>query len=265
MIFGYFGCPAMGIKGAAIATVISQMISGGMSTTLYFIKNPSLRLNRKSLRFRIDLAGEIYKVAVPMMIATATNSIIMMVTNRVLESISTLAIAFYGIFGKLQTFMFMPVNGLSQGIVPIIGYFYGAKNAKKIRQTTKFSLKIGISVMIFGMLVFFIFPAQLMAIYDASENLLSIGLIGLRVLAITFFPQAYILIYGNIFNALGNGMVNMKCSFIRGILPIPLLLILVRLWGTQWCWFAFVIADTIAALIAHMYYRQLNRTILEKL
>jgi len=102
MIFGYFGCPALGIRGAAIATVISQCVSGGMSTTLYFIKNPELRLNLKKLRIRFDLIGEIYKVGVPMMIVTAMNSIMMIATNRILESISTTAIAFYGIFSKLQ-------------------------------------------------------------------------------------------------------------------------------------------------------------------
>jgi len=265
MIFGYVGFPALGIQGAAIATVISQCVSGGMSTTLYFVKNPHLRLKTGDLRIRFDLVGEIYKVGIPMMIVTAMNSIMMILTNRILESISTTAIAFYGIFSKLQSFMFMPVNGLSQGIVPIIGYFFGAKNPGKIRETTKFTLKIGVGVMLTGNIIFFLFPKLLMTIYDASEALLAIGQIGLRALAISFVPLAFVLVLGNVFTAMGNGMLNMKCSFIRGGLPIPLLLLLVKLVGTTWCWFAFVIADCIAAILAYFSYQKLNRTILHNL
>lgn len=265
MIFGYFGCPAMGIRGAAIATVLSQCVSGTMSTTLYFIKNPRLRLTQKNMRMRIDLVGEIYRVGIPMMIVTALNSVMMVATNRILESISGTAIAFYGVFSKLQNFMFMPVNGLSQGIVPIVGYFYGAKNAEKIRETVKFSLKIAIGVMSVGMVIFIVFPNLLMSIYDASEAMLEIGQVGLRALAISFIPLGFVLVLGNVFTAVGNGMLNMKCSMIRGGLPIVLLLILVKTVGTTWCWFAFVIADYIAAALAIYSYRKLNRTKLEEL
>jgi len=265
MIFGLFGFPALGIEGAAIATVLSQCVSGTMSTTLYFIKNPQLRLKRENLRMRVDLVGEIYKVGVPMMIVTALNSVMMVATNRILEGVSSTAIAFYGVFGKLQNFMFMPVNGLSQGIVPIVGYFYGAKNAAKIRETTKFSLKIAVGVMTVGMVVFFLFPNFLMAIYDASPAMLEIGQIGLRALATAFIPLGFVLVLGNVFTALGNGMLNMKCSMIRGGLPILLLLPLIHIVGTRWCWFAFVIADVIAAVLAIYSYRKLNKTKLENL
>ncbi len=265
MIFGYFGFPALGIKGAAIATVLSQCVSGAMSTMLYFVKNPKLRLKRKNLRMRIDLIGEIYKVGVPMMIVTALNSVMMVVTNRILEGVSGTAIAFYGVFGKLQNFMFMPVNGLSQGIVPIIGYFYGAKNADKIRETTRFSLKIATGVMTVGMIVFFLFPNFLMSIYDASDAMLEIGQVGLRALAIAFVPLGFVLVLGNVFTALGNGMLNMKCSMIRGGLPIILLLALIKVVGTTWCWFAFVIADYIAAILAVYSYRKLDKTKLQNL
>lgn len=265
MIFGLFGFPALGIEGAAIATVLSQCVSGTISTTLYFVKNPNLRLKRKDLRIRFDLVGEIYQVAVPMMIMTAMNSVMMMVTNRILESISATAIAFYGIFSKLQSFMFMPVNGLSQGIVPVIGYFYGAKNADKIREAVKFALKIGVGVMTVGVIVFFAFPTALMSIYETSETLLQMGQVGLRALAVSFVPLAFVLVLGNVFTAMGNGMVNMKCSLIRGGLPIPLLLLLVKLVGTTWCWFAFVIADCIASVLAIQNYRKADKTILENL
>ncbi len=265
MIFGYFGCPAMGIRGAAIATVFSQCVSGTISMLLYFVKNPKLWLKKKNMRMRMDLVGEIYRVGVPMMIVTALNSVMMVATNRILESISSTAIAFYGVFSKLQNFMFMPVNGLSQGIVPIVGYFYGAKNAEKIRETVKFSLKIAIGVMSVGMVIFFVFPNLLMSIYDASKAMLEIGQVGLRALALAFIPLGFVLVLGNVFTALGNGMLNMKCSMIRGGLPVVLLLILVKVVGTTWCWFAFVIADYIAAVLAIYSYRKLDKTKLEEL
>ena len=265
MIFGMFGFPALGIEGAAIATVLSQCVSGAMSTTLYFVKNPHLRLKKENLPIRVDLVGEIYKVGIPMMIVTALNSVMMVLTNRILEGVSSTAIAFYGVFGKLQNFMFMPVNGLSQGIVPIVGYFYGAKNGNKIRETTKFALKIGTSVMLVGTIVFFICPVLLMTIFSAGEAMLEIGRVGLRVLAISFIPHGFILVLGNVFTALGNGMLNMKCSMIRGALPIILLLPLIKIVGTTWCWFAFVIADFIAAALAIYSYVRMDRERLKEL
>ncbi len=265
MIFGMFGFPALGIKGAAIATVISQTVSGGLSTILYFIKNPTLRLQKENIRIRTDLIKEIYRVGIPVMIMTSLNSLIMMITNRLLESISGTAIAFYGIFGKLQNFMFMPINGLSQGIVPVIGYFYGAKNKEKIRGSIQFALKLGVTVMAIGSIIFFLFPTLLMSIFEPSKALLDMGQIGLRMLAFAFIPLAFVQIYGNVFTALGNGMLNMKCSLIRGVLPIPLLLIFIRLIGTNWCWFAFVLADWCSAILAIHEFRKLNHRLLEKL
>lgn len=265
MIFGYLGFPALGIRGAAIATVLSQCVSGTLSTTLYFIKNPQLKLKKQNLRMRVDLVGEIYAVGIPMMIVTALNSVMMVVTNRILEGVSGTAIAFYGIFGKLQNFMFMPVNGLSQGIVPIVGYFYGAKNTGKIRECVHFSLKLSTFVMSVGMIVFILFPNVLMSIYDASDAMLEMGQIGLRALAVSFIPLGFVLILGNVFTALGNGILNMKCSMIRGTLPILLLLLLINIVGTSWCWFAFVIADFLAALLAIYSYHKINKTKLSNL
>ncbi len=265
MIFGLLGFPAMGIEGAALATVISQTVSGGLSVCLYFIKNPALRLKKHNLHIRFDLIKEIYRVGVPVMIMTSLNSLLMMVTNRLLESVSVTAIAFYGIFGKLQNFMFMPINGLSQGIVPIIGYFYGAKNKEKIRSAINFSLKLGTAVMAIGSVVFVLFPNALMSIFDPSPAMIEMGQIGLRMLALSFIPLAFLQIYGNTFTALGNGMLNMKCSLIKGILPIPLLVIFIHLIGTNWCWLAFVLAELIASAVSINAFRKLDKGLIENL
>ena len=255
MIYGWFGCPAMGIRGAAAATVLAQCVSGGMSTALYFVKNPSLRLGRKDLRFRTDLVRQIYQVALPMMLTMSLNSLLMMITNRILQDFSTTAIAFYGAYSKLQNFMFMPANGLSQGIVPLIGYFYGAKRVPKIRETTSFTVKLGSGVMVVGMAVFFAMPELLMSLFAPSAAMLEMSRVGLRILPVSFIPQLLILVYSNTFVGMGNGRVNMRCSLLRGILPIPLLLFLIRVAGTTWCWFAFVLADCTAALYAVYRYR----------
>ena len=159
----------------------------------------------------------------------------------------------------------MPVNGLSQGIVPIVGYFYGAKNADKIREPTRFALKIAFGVMTVGMVEFFLFPNMLMAIYDASVAMLEIGQVGLRALAIAFIPLGAVLVLGNVFTAMGDGILNMKCSMIRGGLPIILLLPLIHMVGTKWCRFAFVIADYIAAVLAIYSSRKIDKTKLQNL
>lgn len=265
MIFGWLGCPAMGVQGAALATVASQCVAGGSATILYFVKNPALRIGRKQMRIRFDLVGEIYKVGVPVMITMAMNSVLMMIINRILEGISLMAIAFYGIYSKLHNFLFMPINGLSQGIIPVTGYFFGSKNGQKVKQAIASALKIGITVSLAGTAVFMLFPRPLMAIYNAGEELQMIGGIGLRTLALTFVPQAFVMILTNAFNAMGNGMVNMKCNMLKGILPIPLLLLLVQLIGTSWCWFAFVIADALAAGLAIVSYRKASRNTLSRL
>lgn len=265
MIFGWLGCPAMGITGAALATVISQCVAGGSAVIVYFVKNPAMRLTRKDLAIRLPVVKEIYRVGIPVMLTMALNSLLMMVINRILEGISTTAIAFYGIYSKLQTFLFMPTNGLSQGIVPVVGYFYGGKKSDKVRAAAACALKIGIGFSLVGTCVFLLFPGILMAIYNAGPQLQQIGAVGLRILALTFLPQAVVMVLSNAFTAMGNGMVNMKCSMIKGILPIPLLLVLVRVFGDSWCWFAFVIADLIAAALAITAYRRQVREVLTRL
>ena len=138
-------------------------------------------------------------------------------------------------------------------------------NADKIREVVKFSLKIATGVMSVGTVVFFLFPNLLMSIYDASEAMMEIGQVGLRALAVAFIPLGFVLVLGNVFNALGNGILNMKCSMIRGGLPILLLVALIKIVGTTWCWFAFVIADVVAAVLAIYSYRKLDRTKLQNL
>lgn len=262
LIFGWLGCPALGIRGAALATVLSQSASGALSLALYFIKNPALRIGRGQIRIRFDLVGEIYRVGIPVTLTMALSSLMMIAVNRILEGISTTAIAFYGIFSKLQTFLLMPTNGLSQGIIPVTGYFFGGKQWEKVRAVTAYTLKLGLAFSCAGTLVFLLFPGALMSVYNAGQSLRETGETGLRVLALTFVPQAVVMIISNVFSAMGNGMLNVQCSLLKGILPIPLLLVLAHLVGEHWCWFAFVIADFLAAALALYNYRLHSQKVL---
>lgn len=256
MIFGLLGCPAMGIRGAAIATVISQCVSGGTSVALYFIKNPELRLSRRNLRFRAGLAGEIGRVAVPTALTMAMSSVLMMVTNRVLQTVSGTAIAFYGIFSRLQSFLVMPVTGLSQGLIPVVGYFFGASHREDLRAAVRFAMHIALGTMAAGTALLVLAPGPLLGLFDPSPELLAIGRVGMRILSLTLAPQAVILIYSNAFIGMGNGAVNMCSSLLRGVLPVPLLLALLRTVGDAWYWFAFVLADAAAAVYAAASYRR---------
>lgn len=256
MIYGLLGCPAMGVRGAAIATVTAQCVSGAASTAMYFIKNPELRLGRRDLRFRADLAGEIYRVAVPTMLTMALSSVLMMVTNRILQTVSGTAIAFYGIFSRLQNFLVMPVTGLSQGLIPVVGYFFGAGRRQDLRAAVRFAMRIALGTMAVGIALLVLAPELLLALFDPSPALLAIGRVAMRVLSLTLIPQAIVLICCNAFTGMGNGLVNMRCSLLRGVLPVPLLLLLLRTVGTTWCWFAFVLADAAAATYALASYRR---------
>ena len=130
----------------------------------------------------------------------------------------------------------------------------------KIQETANFTIRLGLGVMAVGMVVFFTVPELLMSLFAPSAAMLAMGRIGLRILAVTFIPQLFILVYSNTFVGMGNGQVNMRCSLLRGILPIPLLLLLLRMAGTTWCWFAFVLADGTAAMYAvHRYRVQMGK------
>ena len=261
MIFGMFGCPAMGIKGAAYATVIGQWVSMFTGIFLQAKYNTDLTVSFKGYTFSFDCVKRIYKVGFPTIITQAMQSMMVTCFNAILQPFSTTAVAFFGVYFKLQTFLFMPMNGLGQASIPIIGFNFGAHNKERITQCVKIVYPAAIIIAAAGTLLFFSIPSVLLGLFSASEAMLSVGIHGMRILALTFPFAAVTMISGYIASGLQDGVTNMICAFIRQFVPlIPVAWVLAKLWGIDAVWFAFIISEICGVLFSVCRIRTLLKT-----
>ena len=249
MIFGLLGCPAMGIRGAAIATVIGQMAGAAAALLFNRFKNPVIHVCFRNYRFAVRDAADIYRVGLPTIIMQAMGSVMTFAVNNILLRVSATAVAFFGIYYKLQNFLMMPVNGLGQAAIPIIGYNCGAGSFDRVRQTRKVLLRTGIAIALCGTALFCALPKQLMSLFSVSEDMLTIGVPALRIISSSFACAAVTLLCGYYVSGLGNGMVNMIGGAIRQLLVlIPCLWLLIKAGGLSLGWYAFPVAEAAACL-----------------
>ncbi len=262
MIFGLFGCPAMGIKGAAIATVIGQ-IAGAIAALLFNrFKNPLIHVRFKNYHFDWRDVVDIYRVGLPTIIMQAIGSVMTFVVNSMLLSVSTTTVAFFGVYYKLQNFLMMPVNGLGQAAIPIVGYNYGAKRSERVHQTWKVLLPTGIVIALCGTLIFCALPKQLLQLFSASPEMLELGVPALRIISISFVFAAVTILCGYFASGLGNGMVNMVSAAIRQlVLLIPCLWFFIKAFGISHGWYAFWIAETVACIYSYCTSHKLLKNI----
>ncbi len=262
MIFGWFGCPAMGIKGAAIATVIGQ-IAGAIAALLFNrFKNPLIHVRFKNYHFDWRDVVDIYRVGLPTIIMQAIGSVMTFVVNSMLLSVSTTTVAFFGVYYKLQNFLMMPVNGLGQAAIPIVGYNYGAKRSERVHQTWKVLLPTGILIALCGTLIFCALPKQLLQLFSASPEMLELGIPALRIISISFVFAAVTILCGYFASGLGNGMVNMVSAAIRQlVLLIPCLWFFIKAFGISHGWYAFWIAETVACIYSYCTSHKLLKNI----
>lgn len=250
MIFGYFGCPAMGIKGAAIATVIGQWLAATVALILNFRLNHDIALKKQNFRLQKGIVLGIYKVGVPSMLTSAMGSVQLMCVNTLMGGFSSTAIAFYGVYNKLQNFVNMPVNGLAQGLIPIVGHAYGAKRGSRIREAFGLTVKIAVVVMAVATCILLFFPAMILTMFNAGDDMMAIGVHGLRVMGWNFVFTAVMSVIGYTFTAMGNGMVNMSTTLIRYLLPLPILFVVASTSGIDSMWYAFPISAIVSCAIA---------------
>ena len=249
LIFGLLGFPKMGIAGAALATVLGQFAATIVSFILNVRKNKEIRFSIKGLKPEGQIIGKIYAVGVPSIIVMSIGSILVYFLNIILGSFTTTAIAVYGVYFKLQSFVFMPVFGLNNGSVPIVGYNFGARNKKRVTKTIIISSLAACSIMLVGMLIFELFPRQLLGMFNASEEMYSIGIVALRIIAIHFPIAAFCIILSSVFQALGKGIQSMSISFIRQLIVLLPAAWLLSLTGNiNNIWWAFPIAEVISLL-----------------
>lgn len=266
LIFGLLGVPAMGITGAAVATVIGQILSALFGLWLNLKKNPEIQLSFKALMPDGTVIKKIYSVGVPSMIMGSIGSVMTYGMNQILMGFSSTATAVFGVYFKLQSFIFMPVFGLNNGMVPIIAYNFGAKKKDRMVRTMKLAILYAVSIMFVGFLVMQIFPAQLFGLFEASEEMLAIGVPALRYISISFLFAGFCIIAGSTFQALGNGVLSMIVSVARQLLVLLPVAYLLSLTGKlNLIWLSFPIAELMSVALSSIFLYRIYQKVIKPL
>ena len=247
MIFGYLGCPALGIRGAAIATVIGQWVGAAVALLLNHFLNPDVPVVFRGFRLEGKLVGAIYKVGLPTILMQAMGSIMNFGMNAILADAT--AVAFFGVYYKLQNFLFMPMNGLGQACLPVVGYNFGARSDARIRETLRTGVVWGVGIGLFGTALFMAAPEPLLRLFNASEAMLAIGVPAVRIICATFTCCSVTTILGMCASGMGNGVVNMLgTGFRQVILLLPVFALLHSAVGLPAAWFAMWFSELLAML-----------------
>ncbi|MBR4234479.1 MAG: MATE family efflux transporter [Clostridia bacterium] len=248
--------PAFEVKGAAIATVIGQFVAGGLAMIFVLTKVREVRIRVREIRWHTATVKMIYKIGLPSIIMQCVGSVMNYCMNLILITFTDTATAFFGVYYKLQSFVFMPVFGLNNGMVPIISYNYGARQPERLWKTVKLSLAVAITIMSLGCLVFELMPETLMKLFHASGELTAMGRHGLRIIGVHFPIAAYCIIMGSVFQAVGDPNHSMLTSICRQLLVLlPATWLLSRLGNVDYVWFAFPIAEIVSCTLSTVFLR----------
>lgn len=260
-IFGYFGVPAMGVAGAAIATVIGQFVAMSASLIVFFTIFHDIQLSKESFHFSLVTMKKILTIAIPNACMNALGSILTIGLNAILITFSNTAVSLFGIYFKLQTFVFMPSSGVTQGAMPIMGFNYGAKQKQRLLETLHYALMVTGSIMVFGCLLFFFFPKQLLMMFHADEAMLTIGIPALKILSFSFLPATFGFILPTLFQAMGKGFYSLCVFLLRQFLiTLPLAYVASKTFGLTGIWIVFIIAESVAAIVAFFFYCKLKKS-----
>lgn len=266
LIFGLFGFPKMGVAGAAAATVIGQIVGGILSIWLNQTKNHEVRIRMKGFRPNGNVIGQIYKIGVPSIVMQAIGSVMNYGMNRILISFTSTATAVFGVYFKLQSFVFMPVFGLNNGVIPIIAYNYGAKNKERVVSTIKHSIIYAMTIMILGLFVFQLIPEGLLEMFQASETMMAIGVPALRIISLSFILAGFCIVCGSVFQALGLSIYSMFTSVARQLVVLlPVAYALSMLGNVNLVWWAIPIAELMSLVMTVFFMVRINGKIISKI
>ena len=260
LIFGLFGLPKMGITGAAVATVLGQISSMSLGIYLNKTKNKEIKIKVKGFRPNLKTIKKIYAVGIPSIVMSSIGSIMTFGVNKILLVFTSTATAVFGVYFKLQSFIFMPVFGINNGMVPIVSYNYGARNKDRLMQTVKTSIIYAIGIMLIGLAIFQLMPKQLLGLFNASEEMISIGIPALRIISLSFIFAGYCIVVGSMFQALGNGIMSLIVSIGRQLVVLlPAAYLLSKSGNLNLVWWAFPIAELASVLLSIIGFRYVYR------
>ena len=264
LIFGMFGFPKMGVTGAAVATVIGQCVAGIVAGTCNHKFNHEVKFEFKGFRPDLKIIGTIYAVGIPSIIMQSIGSIMTYCMNRILIEFSSTATAVFGVYFKLQSFFFMPVFGLNNGITPIIAYNYGARQRKRMTKTIKLSLFVAFCLTFIGFVLFESIPQVLLGMFSASDDLLKIGIPALRTIGVHYLIAWYCIIAGTVFQALGKAIFSMVVSIMRQLVVlIPAAYLLAKFGGLYMVWWSFPIAEIMSFIVSTAFFIRIWRTVIK--
>ena len=262
-IFGYCGQALSGTTGAAVATVIGQFCGAGM--TLYFNtrKNPDIQISFKGFRPSAKAIGRIYTVGLPSIAMQCVGSLMTFGMNLILMAFSATAVAVFGVYFKLQSFVFMPIFGMNNGMVPIISYNYGARRPERVKKTIRLSVFYAECIMLVGFCIFQFLPDKLLGLFAASDAMLAIGVPALRIICPHFLLAGAGIVLSSVFQALGNGVFSLTVSICRQLVVlIPAAWLLSRTGEVNMVWWAFIIAEVVSLALSLVFMARINRTVI---
>ena len=267
---GVFG---MGVKGAAVATVIGQIVAFIFGIYLNHKKNPDIQLNLCKFKFDLRMVTRIYSIGIPSVIMVAIGSVMTFLMNKILVAYTIgkeTAVAVFGVYFKLNSFVFMPVFGLNNGVIPIIAFNYGAKNRLRMVKAIKVAIAYAFAFMFVGTVLFMAIPGPLLSLFDASETMLAIGIPALRIIGVTFVIASVCIVLGSVFQALGHGWYSMFTSLARQmIVLVPAAFFLARygmkIGNDSLVWWSYPIAEVASAIVTAILFIRIYRNVISKI
>lgn len=264
-IFGIGPFPRMEVAGAAIATVIGQILAMLFAIYIFFFKKHAVQVHVRNFKPSLKIIKNIYAVGFPSIIMQSISSVLVVGLNAILMGFSEAAVSVHGIYYKMQSFVFMPVFGLNQGLMPIMGYNFGAKNKDRLHSAIRYGCIIAAFIMLCGTVIFWVFPAQILSLFNANDDILNMGIKAMRFISLSFLPAAIDIIFSTTFQAVGKGFSSMILSLLRQLVFILPAALVLSNFGVNAVWFAYPIAEVGALIVAIFLYTRINKKVFSKL
>lgn len=263
MIFGLFGFPKLGVTGAALATITGQIIAGILAVVFNHLKNHEVKIHLAGFRPDGDIIKQIYGIAVPSIVMQAIGSIMTYGMNCILMSFTATATAVFGVYFKLQSFIFMPVFGMNNGVIPILAYNYGAGKKERVLSTMKKSIIYAIIIMVAGLIVFQIFPQPLLGLFHASDTMVALGIPALRIISLSFVFAGFCIGCGSVFQALGKATYSLWVSIARQLVVLlPAAYLLAQTGNVNMVWWSLPIAELMSLAMSLLFLSRINKKII---